>query len=76
MATTSAPWPPSSSAAPASSAGKGSILRTVLGVIFVSVLTNVLVLSDVGFGWQQVAIGSLIVLAVSVDALARRVSTK
>ena len=56
--------------------GKGSVLRTVLGVIFVSVLTNVLVLSGVGFGWQQVAIGSLIVLAVSVDALARKVSKK
>jgi ribose transport system permease protein len=56
--------------------GKGSILRTVLGVIFVSVLTNVLVLSNVGYGWQQVAIGTLIVLAVSVDALARKVSKK
>lgn len=53
--------------------GKGSVLRTVLGVIFVSVLTNVLVLSRVGYGWQQVAIGGLIVLAVSVDALARKV---
>lgn len=56
--------------------GKGSVLRTVLGVVFVSVLTNVLILSGVGFGWQQVAIGSLIVLAVSVDALARKVSKK
>jgi ribose transport system permease protein len=56
--------------------GRGSVLRTVLGVVFVSVLTNVLVLSGVGFGWQQVAIGSLIVLAVSVDALARKVSRK
>lgn len=56
--------------------GKGSVLRTVLGVVFVSVLTNVLVLSGVGFGWQQVAIGSLIVLAVSLDALARKVSKK
>jgi ribose transport system permease protein len=54
--------------------GRGSILRTVLGVVFVSVLTNVLVLSSIGYGWQQVAIGSLIVLAVSVDALARRMS--
>ncbi len=56
--------------------GKGSVLRTVLGVIFVSVLTNVLILSGVGFGWQQVAIGGLIVVAVSVDALARRVGSK
>ena len=54
--------------------GRGSVLRTVLGVIFVSILTNILVLAGIGFGWQQVAIGGLIVLAVSIDALARRVS--
>lgn len=53
--------------------GRGSVLRTVLGVVFVSVLTNVLVLSSIGYGWQQVALGVLIVLAVSLDALARRV---
>lgn len=56
--------------------GKGSVFRTLLGVIFVSVLTNILVLSGIGFGFQQVAIGALIVLAVSVDALARRVAKK
>ena len=56
--------------------GKGSVLRTVLGVVFVSVLTNVLVLSGIGFGWQQFAIGSLIVLAVSVDALARKAGNR
>lgn len=50
------------------------MLRTLLGVIFVSVLTNILVLANLSYGWQQVVIGSLIVLAVSVDALARRVS--
>jgi ribose transport system permease protein len=44
-------------------------------VIFVSVLTNVLVLSGVGFGWQQMAIGLLIVAAVSLDTLARKVAT-
>ncbi len=53
--------------------GRGSVLRTVLGVVFVSVLTNILVLSNIGYGWQQVAIGVLIVLAVSIDAVARRV---
>lgn len=52
--------------------GKGSVLRTLLGVVFVSVLTNIMVLSGFGFGYQQMAIGGLIVLAVSVDALARR----
>ena len=56
--------------------GKGSVPRTLLGVVFVSILSNVLVLSQISYGWQQVAIGSLIVLAVTVDALGRRVSKK
>lgn len=56
--------------------GRGSIFRTLLGVIFVSVLTNVLVLSGISFGWQQVALGLLIVAAVTVDALTRKVAKK
>ena len=52
--------------------GRGSVLRTLLGVVFVSVLTNIMVLSGLGFGVQQMAIGALIVAAVSVDARARR----
>ncbi len=52
--------------------GRGSVMRTLLGVIFVSVLTNIMVLSGLGFGVQQMAIGALIVAAVSVDSLARR----
>jgi len=52
--------------------GRGSVLRTLLGVVFVSVLTNIMVLSGLGFGVQQMAIGALIVVAVSVDALARK----
>ncbi len=52
--------------------GRGSVMRTLLGVVFVSVLTNIMVLTGLGFGFQQMAIGLLIVLAVSVDALARK----
>jgi ribose transport system permease protein len=55
--------------------GKGSVLRTLLGVIFVSVLTNLMVLSGLGFGSQQMAIGALIAAAVSLDALARKAGT-
>jgi ribose transport system permease protein len=55
--------------------GRGSVMRTLLGVVFVSVLTNIMVLSGWGFGRQQMAIGALIVAAVSVDALARRVAS-
>lgn len=56
--------------------GKGSVMRTLLGVVFVSVLTNIMVLSGLGFGLQQMAIGALIVIAVSVDALARKGGTQ
>ena len=56
--------------------GRGSVHRTFLGVIFVSVLTNILVLSGISFGYQQVALGVLIVLAVSLDALARKVAQR
>ena len=52
--------------------GRGSVLRTLLGVVFVSVLTNIMVLTGLGFGYQQMAIGALIVVAVSVDSLARK----
>lgn len=52
--------------------GRGSVLRTLLGVVFVSVLTNIMVLSGLTFGVQQMVIGALIVAAVSADALARR----
>lgn len=55
--------------------GRGSIMRTLLGVVFVSILTNVMVLSGLGFGFQQMAIGALIVAAVSIDALARKAAT-
>lgn len=55
--------------------GRGSILRTLLGVVFVSILTNVMVLSGLGFGVQQMAIGALIVAAVSIDSLARKATT-
>jgi len=39
-------------------------------------LTNILVLSGISFGWQQVALGILIVAAVSIDALARKAAKK
>jgi len=55
--------------------GRGSVLRTLLGVVFVSVLTNIMVLSGLTFGVQQMVIGALIVAAVSVDALARKAAT-
>lgn len=56
--------------------GRGSVLRTLLGVIFVSVLDNVLILLGFTFGVQQLALGALILLAVTLDVLSRKLGQK
>ena len=51
--------------------GVGRITGTVLGVLLIASIRNGLVLLNVSAFWQQVAIGGLILLAVSVDYLAK-----
>jgi ribose/xylose/arabinose/galactoside ABC-type transport system permease subunit len=51
--------------------GIGRISGTVLGVILIASIRNGLVLLNVSAFWQQVAIGALILLAVSFDHLAK-----
>jgi ribose/xylose/arabinose/galactoside ABC-type transport system permease subunit len=51
--------------------GVGRITGTVLGVLLIASIRNGLVLLNVSAFWQQVAIGALILLAVSVDYLAK-----
>jgi ribose transport system permease protein len=52
--------------------GRGSALRSIVGVLFLEVLLNVLVLVGLSFDWQQLVEGLIIVVAVSGDALLRR----
>lgn len=56
--------------------GVGRISGTVLGVILIASIRNGLVLLNVSAFWQQVAIGGLILLAVSLDHLAKRASAR
>lgn len=51
--------------------GVGRISGTILGVILIVSIRNGLVLLNVSAFWQQVAIGSIILLAVSLDHLAK-----
>ena len=51
--------------------GVGRISGTVLGVVLIASIRNGLVLLNVSAFWQQVAIGSIILLAVSLDHLAK-----
>ncbi|MFA7568888.1 MAG: ABC transporter permease [Defluviitoga tunisiensis] len=49
--------------------GEGTILGTVIGAIIMGVLRNGLILLGVSSFWQQVAIGSVIIIAVAFDQL-------
>nr|WP_246220867.1 ABC transporter permease [Phytoactinopolyspora mesophila] len=49
--------------------GIGTILGTVLGMLFIGTLENGLLLAGAGFYWQQIFLGILIVLAVASQML-------
>ena len=53
--------------------GRGSTLAALLGAVLIGVFLNGLVLLDVPAVWQNVVLGGLILLAVSTDAVRRRV---
>lgn len=55
------------------SGGRGSILGTVLGCLIIGVLNNGLVLLGVSPDWQLVVKGIVILVAVAIDQLGRRV---
>jgi ribose transport system permease protein len=52
--------------------GSGSILGTFLGAATIAVVRNGLVLLGISAYWQQVAVGFVIVVAVTVDVLSTR----
>lgn len=57
--------------------GSGTMLGTVIGVVFIGVLQNVLNLNGISSFWQTVATGAVIIIAVAADAwLGRRSGTK
>lgn len=52
--------------------GAGSLWRTLAGVLFIGVVNNLMILVGVPFESQLLIKGSVIVLAVALDALAQR----
>jgi ribose transport system permease protein len=48
--------------------GEGSILGAVLGVIFIALVNNAMIINSVGVYWQGIVIGLVLLLAVSLDA--------
>ena len=47
--------------------GEGSILGGVLGVLFIALVQNALIINGVGVFWQNIIVGLVLLLAVSLD---------
>jgi ribose transport system permease protein len=52
--------------------GRGSVVRTLVGVIFIAVVGNILVLVGFSYEWQQLVTGVIIVIAVAADAVTKK----
>lgn len=52
--------------------GSGSMLNTIIGSILMASLFNGLNIIGVGYEWQQVIIGVIIAIAVSVDMISKK----
>jgi len=52
--------------------GRGSILGAALGVVFLNLVANVLVLLSLSVYWQGVAAGTILIIAILTDAASRR----
>lgn len=49
--------------------GRGTILGAMLGVVFMALVNNVLLIAQVSSYWQGIVLGIVLVLAVSLDSL-------
>lgn len=54
--------------------GKGTIWGALIGVTFIALINNVLIISKVSTYWQSIIIGVVLVLAVAMDAIFNRSS--
>jgi len=52
--------------------GKGSVSGTVLGVVLISLIKNSLILLGVPGTWQRAAVGMLLIVGISIQALSAR----
>lgn len=52
--------------------GRGTVLGAALGVLFLDLVANVLVLLSLSVYWQGVAAGVILILAILTDATGHR----
>jgi len=51
--------------------GKGTVIGALLGTIFMGLIGNVMIIARVGVYWQQIVLGIILILAVSLDSLVK-----
>ena len=56
--------------------GQGNVLRTIIGVVIIALIRNFLNLSRIDIFWQDFATGAIIIAAVLLDALQKRVGQR
>ena len=49
------------------SGGEGSVIGGVLGVLFIAIVQNALIINSIGVFWQNIIIGLVLLVAVSLD---------
>jgi simple sugar transport system permease protein/ribose transport system permease protein len=54
------------------SGGEGSMLRTMLGTVFISLLQNIMLLRNLDTGWRLLLEGAIVSIAVGLYALSQR----
>jgi len=54
--------------------GKGSIFKTIIGVLLLATIINVLTLYNFPFAFQSIVKGILIISAIGIDIRARKTS--
>ncbi len=52
--------------------GRGTVVGTIIGVIFVTIINNSLILMGIPSYWQKVTTGAIVILAIGLPALAKR----
>ena len=52
--------------------GQGSVLGAVMGTMFVAVLNNLMIIARISTYWQGVVIGTILLMAVTSDAIMNR----
>ncbi len=52
--------------------GKGTVAGAILGVVMMSIISNILVILNVSVHWQDFITGAILILAILFDALSNR----